>query len=143
MSYKNIEDSSPLVACYNSTSQTTTGVFNKIMSVDSSLFSGEISGGNTITLDQQATLMGDIYGYSPVSLGFWSSFHLDDVRQYQSLDLCSSIDNAGFKAPESFFANSNANNQIKSEWRINSNAGANCVVYIESGFPRLTGVLLK
>ena len=143
MSYKNIEDSSPLVACYNSASQSTSGLKNNIMSINASLFSGEISGGNTVTLNNQAALMGDVYGYSPTSLGFWCSFHLDDVRQYQGLDVCSSIDNAVLKATEHFFANSSVDDQIKSEWRINSGAGSGVQVYIEEGYPRLTGVLLK
>ena len=143
MSYKNFETSSPLVACYNSTTQSTTGVFDKIMSIDSTLFSGEISGGDTITLDYKATLMGDIYGYTNNSLGFWSSFHLNGTRQYQGLDVCSGISAASFKAPEQFFTNSGDNDQIESEWRVNPNAGSNTSIYITAGYPRLTGILLK
>ena len=143
MSYKNFETSSPLVACYNSSSQSTTGSTDNIMSIDSTLHAGVISGGDTVTLDYKASLMGDIYGYSPTSLGFWSSFHLDGTRQYQGLDVCSGITTASFKAPEQFFTNSDVNDQIESEWRINPSAGASVLVYIESGYPRLTGVLLK
>jgi len=143
MSYKNFETSSPLVACYNSTSQSTTGVFDKIMSIDSSLFSGEISGGDTITLDYKAALMGDIYGQTNNSLGFWSSFHLNGTRQYQGLDVCSGISTASFKAPEQFFTNSDVNDQIESEWRVHPLAGSGTSIYITAGYPRLTGILLK
>ena len=140
MSFKNYEDTSPLVACYNTTSYSATGP-TKIVPINANLFAGEISGGNTLTLENKASLMGDVYGYSQVSLGLWCSFHLDGVRQYQGLDVCSSISTATFKAPEQFYANSNENVQIKTEYKINSNG--DYTVHLQAGYPRITGVLLK
>ena len=136
MSYNNFANSSPLVAVYNTTSDSSSQ-FTRKLRINTSLYQGIVSS-NEVTFDYKSHLMSDFYGTTQVNMSANCRFIVDSVGQFTSLDI-----NKGFpfssRAPENAFGKANAQESVYLERKRTSLASR--AVITSAGFPRITGVV--
>ena len=139
MSYIIFEDVNPLIAVIENNSRTLNNV-TPYMLFDTSVHNGAVSN-DTLTLEYPSTLRGDFYGYTydTAALSVFAAFYVNNVEQYQSLEINAGSAWANYGGGEPFFANAPANVPIKARYRI----GGSMNVTTQAKFPRITGVLTK
>jgi len=137
MSYIYFNNRSPLVAVYNSTSQTSNTDIRK-MPIDTSLHSGDISN-NEVTLDFACHLMGDFYGSTTVNLVIQSCFLIDSVEQFEATDPNKGASSVGSRSPENFFAKANRGQTIATQYKRFTETSY--TITTDAVYPRITGVL--
>lgn len=140
MSYKNFSDTIALVAIYNTSSNTTSNT-SVDMPIDTSLHVGNLSS-DEFSFTQNASLMGDFYGYSNTSgsVAVSGFFVVDNVEQTMSQDRNYDGNTNSSRGPEPFYANVPKSIVSSARYKRKTNS-ANTTT--EAGYPRITGVLIQ
>ena len=142
MSYKNFDDTTALIAIYNTQDRTVhngTVIFN----VDTSLHAGSLNVSNEFTFTQNACLVGDFYGYSNTtgSLAISAYFVVNSSAQNMSQDRNYGGGTNSARGPEPFHANISKGLTTYGQYKRHVDSDLNVTTL--AGYPRFTGVLTE